>query len=194
LTIILIDNYDSFTYNLYQLISLESSQEVKVYRNDKIDIETITSLNPSYIILSPGPGHPKNLRDFGVCKDIIMTLSHNTPTLGVCLGHQGIGLLFGCKIKTANNILHGKTSTITHDQSDIFNHVPNQFKAARYHSLVIDKQTISNEIKILAISDDKEVMAVKHKKHPIFGIQFHPESILTEFGGQIIKNFIEISY
>lgn len=187
--ILLIDNYDSFVYNLYQLIG-SINQDIKVFRNDQITIKTIKELNPSHIILSPGPGRPENA---GICIDIVKFFAGKIPILGICLGHQVIGQYFGAKIDYAKNIIHGKASEIKLINSSIlFKHFNTQIIGARYHSLVVSRETIPTELKITAISTEGEVMAIEHKTYPIYGLQFHPESILTNKGKQLIQNFLMI--
>jgi anthranilate synthase component 2 len=185
--ILIIDNYDSFTYNLYQYFG-DLGQEVIVHRNDKINLEKIKELNPDKIVLSPGPGHPENKRDFGVCKDILEG-SLPMPILGVCLGHQGIIMHFGGSIKKSEKPMHGKTSLIEHNGSGIFKNVENPLRVMRYHSLI--GESIPECLEVTARSqDDNVVMGVAHKELPIFGVQFHPESIMTEHGKTILENFI----
>lgn len=186
--ILLIDNYDSFTYNLCNLLS-EIGGKVKVVRNDAISVEGVKKLAPEKIVLSPGPGNPANARDFGVCRGILEGIKE-TPILGVCLGHQGIILHFGGKVMK-NKPMHGKTSEITHDGKGLFEGVPSPMRVMRYHSLVgVD---LPDCLKATATSaDDKQVMAVQHKNLPIYGVQFHPESIMTENGKKILANFLKI--
>jgi anthranilate synthase/aminodeoxychorismate synthase-like glutamine amidotransferase len=186
--ILVIDNYDSFTYNLVQYLG-EMGQTLKVFRNDKISLEAIRKLKPNYIIISPGPGSPK---DAGISKAVIKEFGGKIPILGVCLGHQCIGEVFGAKIVRAKRIMHGKTSRIYHNKRDIFKGLKNPFAATRYHSLIIKKTTLPKSIEITAKTKQNEIMAVQHKKYPIFGVQFHPESILTEDGKKLLKNFLNI--
>jgi len=186
--ILLIDNYDSFVYNLYQYVG-EYGKKVMVYRNDKITIEKIKKLNPEKIIISPGPGRPENS---GISCEIIEKFSGKIPILGVCLGHQCIGYVFGGKIVGAKKLMHGKTSLIYHCGKNIYKGLKNPFIATRYHSLVIEKKSIPPVLKVEAKSEDGEIMGVKHKKYKIYGVQFHPESILTENGKKLIKNFLNI--
>jgi anthranilate synthase component 2 len=163
-----------------------------VFRNDRITLSKAKMLNPDNIIVSPGPGTPEDKRYFGVCSEILKKMSPNVPTLGVCLGHQGIIFTYGGKIIRAKRVMHGKTSWILHDNEGVFKNISNPVKATRYHSLVGDRKTIPSCLKITAESmDDKEIMGVRHIKYPIEGIQFHPESILTVNGQQIVKNFLE---
>lgn len=185
--ILLIDNYDSFVYNLYQFIGTVND-DIKVVRNNEITIDEIKELHPEVIILSPGPGKPS---DAGIMEDIIKEFYQTTKILGVCLGHQAICEVFGGDIVHAKEIMHGKTSLIEIDDSDpIFKGMKKQIQVARYHSLIAKTETLPDALKIIGKTDDNEVMAVKHKDYPIYGLQFHPESILTKDGIQIIRNFL----
>lgn len=186
--VLLIDNYDSFVYNLYQYVG-EITNDVTVVRNDEITIEKIHELNPTHIILSPGPGHPK---DSNVCLDIIRELDTSYPILGVCLGHQAIGYSYGGRITYASEVLHGKTDYIKVLKDDTILEGIVSIEVGRYHSLVIDPNQYGTELDVLAISTDGEIMAVKHKKKNVFGLQFHPESILTDKGKHILKNFLKV--
>ena len=186
--IIIIDNYDSFTYNLYQYIG-ENNKKVKVYKNDEIDIEKLKGLEISKIVLSPGPGRPE---ESGITMDVIRSFAGKVPILGVCIGHQAIGQVFGGEIVQANIIMHGKTSLIYHSNRDIFKGIENPFKAMRYHSLVIEKDSLLSNIKVIATDSQGEIMAIKHNEYPIYGVQFHPESIGTNSGRQILKNFLNL--
>jgi anthranilate synthase component 2 len=188
---LVIDNYDSFVYNLVQYIGELGSTPI-VYRNDKITLAMVKRINPDNVIISPGPGNPTQKKYFGIGYEILEKISPSVPTLGVCLGCQGFGHFFSAKITHAKKLLHGKTSIITHDGMGIFKNIPNKIKVARYHSLVVDPKTISDELKITAKSEDKEIMGLRHKKYPIEGVQFHPESILTEYGKDMIRNFLMI--
>ena len=189
--VLVIDNYDSFVYNLVQYIG-ELGGDVIVYRNDQVTLEQIKEFEPHRIVISPGPGTPEETRYFGVSSEILHYLSCEVPTLGVCLGHQGIIHAFGGKIVSAKRLMHGKTSSIKHDGKGIFKGVQNPFTATRYHSLVGDKRSIPSCLEVTAESiDDGEVMGVRHVKYPIEGVQFHPESILCLDGKLIIKNFLE---
>ncbi|GGA37418.1 anthranilate synthase component II [Psychrobacillus lasiicapitis] len=186
--ILLIDNYDSFTYNLFQQVST-LGQEVMVIRNDAISIEEIERLNPAAIIISPGPGTPS---EAGISVEIIQKLHRKYPILGICLGHQSIGAAFGANIVQAKTIMHGKISNVEHTYSYLFEGVNEPFSVMRYHSLVIDENTISDELEVLArAEDDQEIMAIKHRDYPLYGLQFHPESIGTAQGNRIIQTFIE---
>jgi len=194
LKVLVIDNYDSFVYNLVQYFG-ELGAEVKIYRNNKITLNQIKKINPKRIVISPGPGTPEKKFYFGICSEILQKISRKIPTLGVCLGHQGIIHSFGGKISPAKKLMHGKTSTIRHDGKTIFKGVKNPITGTRYHSLIGDKQFIPDCLEVSATSiEDGEVMAVRHIKYPIEGVQFHPESILCQDGKLIIKNFFEGNY
>lgn len=185
---LLIDNYDSFTYNLYQYFS-EEGVEVQVFRNDEISIEKIAELDPEAIILSPGPGTPS---EAGICLDVVKRFYQHLPILGVCLGHQTIGVALGGSLRQAKKIKHGKTSLISHTGEGVFRNLPERIDVMRYHSLVIEENSLPDSLEIVAKSiDDGEIMGIKHRKFPTFGIQFHPESIGTEVGKQIIRNFLQ---
>jgi anthranilate synthase/aminodeoxychorismate synthase-like glutamine amidotransferase len=184
----MIDNYDSFTYNLYQYFGILGAN-VDVVRNDKIEASEVNIKKYNKIVISPGPGTPA---DSGVSKDIVLRFKGKLPILGVCLGHQTIGEIFGSVVRRADRVMHGKTSEISHNGDVIFKDVPSPFVATRYHSLVIDKETLGKELEITALSDDNEIMAIKHKRFPVWGIQFHPESILTKYGLKILRNFLEL--
>jgi anthranilate synthase/aminodeoxychorismate synthase-like glutamine amidotransferase len=186
--ILVIDNYDSFTYNLVQYLG-EMNQKVKVYRNDKITVDEIKKLQPDYIVISPGPGSPK---DAGISNKVIKEFAGKIPMLGVCLGHQCVGEVFGAKIVRAKNIMHGKTSEIYHNKKGLFKGIKNPFSATRYHSLIIKNNTIPASLKVIAKTKNNEIMALKHKKYPLWGVQFHPESILTDYGRKILKNFLSL--
>ena len=186
--ILLIDNYDSFSYNLYQLIG-EVNSNIKVFRNDKITIEEVKDLNPEAIILSPGPGKPENA---GICINLVKEFHDSIPILGVCLGHQAICAAFGGKISHAKRLMHGKSSKISLDYDYVFKGLPSEITVGRYHSLSLIEDTLPECLEIISkAKDDKEIMAVKHKNYNVYGLQFHPESILTPNGIIIIENFIE---
>ena len=186
--ILFIDNYDSFTYNLVQFCG-SINPDIIVVRNDEITVDEIINLNPSHIILSPGPGYPENA---GICEDVIRQLKGKFPILGVCLGHQAICEVFGAEITHAIKLMHGKKSDIIVDNScKIFADMPKTVEGARYHSLIAKRSTIPDELVVIAQDDMGEVMGVKHKEYDIYGLQFHPESILTSHGMQMIKNFLE---
>lgn len=187
--VLLIDNYDSFSYNLYQLIG-SVNPGIKVIRNDEMDIQELKNLDISHIILSPGPGRPA---DAGICKEVIKQFAGKVPVLGVCLGHQVICEVYGAIISYAKKLMHGKQSEIIIDtECDIFKGLPEQIQAARYHSLAASEETMPEELIITAKSEDGEIMAVRHKDYKVYGVQFHPESILTPKGNQIIKNFLSL--
>jgi|ERR671924_2084475 anthranilate synthase component 2 len=189
--ILVIDNYDSFVYNIAQILG-ELGAEPIVVRNNQITLEDIKAMNPDGIVISPGPGHPADRRYFGVCTNVITELGPKTPILGVCLGHQGIVHAFGGKVINAKKVRHGKTSIIQFTAEDrLFESVANPFKATRYHSLVADQNEIPGCLEITARAlDDGEIMGIRHKKYPIEGVQFHPESVLTSEGRRILSNFL----
>ncbi len=187
--ILMIDNYDSFTYNLVHYLG-ELGEKVLVFRNDKITLEEIGRLNPDMVVVSPGPCTPK---EAGISVDLIREFAGMIPILGVCLGHQSIGYAFGGNIVRAKRLLHGKTSQIYHDGKGIYDGVPNPFEATRYHSLLIEKESLPNKLEVTAWTDEGEIMGVRHKEYLIEGVQFHPESILTKHGKDILKNFIKIA-
>jgi anthranilate synthase/aminodeoxychorismate synthase-like glutamine amidotransferase len=186
--VLVIDNYDSFTYNLVQYLG-EMEVELQVHRNDCVSIEDIRKLDPDRILISPGPCSP---RESGLSNEIIRTFGARTPTLGVCLGHQCIGHTFGGNVIVNSRIMHGKTSMVKHNGRDLFEGMPNPFPATRYHSLVIERSSLPDCLEITAETDEGEIMGVKHKALPIWGVQFHPESILTESGRQILRNFLRL--
>ena len=188
--ILILDNYDSFTYNLYQLVG-QLEKDIVVKRNDKITIDEIKQLQPDNIIISPGPGNPTNKKDFGVCMDVINEFKGKIPILGVCLGHQGIFAAFGGKIKRSEPI-HGKLSKISHSKDGLFKNVENSLVATRYHSLICDEESVPDCIEVIAKTEDGIIMAIKHTDCPVFGLQFHPESIGTASGIKIIKNFLGV--
>ena len=184
--ILLIDNYDSFSYNLYQYLG-EIDPDVSVIRNDEMSVDEIRALEPECIILSPGPGRPE---DAGVIIDVVKELGRDIPILGVCLGHQAICAAFGADIVHARNLMHGKQSRVVLDNDcPLFNDLPHETDVARYHSLAADKATMPDELKVTAVTDDGEIMAVMHRTHPIYGVQFHPESIMTPEGMKMLINF-----
>jgi len=188
--ILVIDNYDSFVYNIAQILG-ELGAEPIVVRNDKITVKQVRAMNPDGIVISPGPGHPADRKYFGVCTDVIREIGQKTPILGVCLGHQGIVHAFGGKVINAKKVRHGKTSPIQYSSDRLFENVANPFKATRYHSLVAEQDTIPNCLEVTARAlDDGEIMGIKHKEYPIEGVQFHPESVLTGEGRKMLQNFI----
>ncbi|MFH0912769.1 MAG: aminodeoxychorismate/anthranilate synthase component II [Candidatus Omnitrophota bacterium] len=186
--ILMIDNYDSFTYNLVQYLG-ELGENIKVFRNDKVTTGKIKKLRPERIVISPGPGRPE---DAGISCDVIREFAGKIPILGVCLGHQCIGFVYGGRIKGAKRLMHGKTSLIYHNRQTIFGGIPNPFEATRYHSLIVEKKTLPNCLEIIARTKDNEIMGLKHKEYPLWGVQFHPESILTKVGKDILANFLNI--
>ena len=187
--LLLIDNYDSFTFNLAQYLG-ELGATVEVRRNDSIDLDEVRNIDPDAIVLSPGPGHPGNRRDFGICSDILGGVSPFVPTLGVCLGHQGIAQCYGGRVVRAQRIMHGKASMVEHDSSALFDGVPSPFQAGRYHSLIVEACSLPSELKVTAFTKEGEVMGIRHREHPIEGVQFHPESVLTPQGKSILANFL----
>ena len=190
--ILVIDNYDSFVYNIAQILGKLDAQAL-VQRNDKLNSASVSEMNPDGIIISPGPGHPADRRYFGNCTDIIVNLGPKTPILGICLGHEGIVNAFGGKIINAKKVRHGKTSPIEYKSSELFKNITNPFKATRYNSLVADPKNIPHCLEVTARAlDDSEVMGVRHKQYQIEGVQFHPESVLTAFGPKILQNFINM--
>lgn len=191
MNVLIIDNFDSFVYNIAQYVG-QLGAEPSVRRNNTITAADVVKLNPDRIILSPGPGRPDDRRYFGACLDIIKEVSSNTPTLGVCLGHQGIAYAFGGKIVPAKKLMHGKTSLIKHEKSGLFKGVENPLRATRYHSLICERNSFPKCLEETATSiDDHEIMGLRHRRYPIYGVQFHPESILTSSGLKIMKNFLE---
>jgi len=186
--LLVIDNYDSFTYNIVQYLG-EMQVEMQVARNDQISVDQIRALKPERILVSPGPCSP---REAGLSNDIIRACSADTPTLGVCLGHQCIGHTFGANVIVNYRMMHGKTSPIQHNGKDLFEGMPNPFEATRYHSLVIERRSLPECLEVTAETAEGEIMGVKHKQYPIWGVQFHPESILTESGRSILKNFLKL--
>ena len=187
--VLVIDNYDSFTYNLVQYLG-EMKAELEVHRNDAISLDAIRQLKPERILVSPGPCSP---RESGLSNDIIREFAGKVPILGVCLGHQCIGHVFGASVVVNYRMMHGKTSLIRHDGKYLFEGMPNPFPATRYHSLVIQRDTVPDFLEITAETEEGEIMGVRHKEYPIFGVQFHPESILTESGRMILQNFLKLN-
>lgn len=185
--IVVIDNYDSFTYNLAQYLG-ELVREVRVYRNDALTPEELLALHPSHIIISPGPGGPSSA---GISKQVIQSLGPHVPILGVCLGHQCIGEAYGSRVMRAERLMHGKTSAIYHYNDALFLGVPSPFEATRYHSLIVS-EPLPPELKVTAFTTSNEIMGLQHRQYPVFGVQFHPESILTQHGKQILRNFLAV--
>lgn len=186
--ILVIDNYDSFTYNLVQYLG-ELGQEVVVHRNDRISLDEIEALDPDHLVLSPGPCTPD---EAGVSVDAVRRFSGRIPILGVCLGHQSIAQAFGGRIVRAPDPVHGKTSSIAHDGTSIYDRLPNPFTATRYHSLIVENETLPECLAVTAHSEDGLIMGLRHGSLPVFGVQFHPESILTEVGKRLLRNFVEL--
>jgi len=187
--ILMIDNYDSFTYNLVHYLG-ELGEKVVVFRNDKITLEGVGKLDPEMIMISPGPCTPK---EAGISVDLIREFLGRIPILGVCLGHQSVAYALGGKIVKAKRILHGKTSMIHHDSRGIYTGIPDPFEATRYHSLIVEKKSLPDELEISAWTDDGEIMGIRHREYTVEGVQFHPESILTKYGKDLLKHFITIS-
>jgi len=186
--LLMIDNYDSFTYNLVQYLG-ELGEEVKTFRNDAISIDEIKSLAPKRIMISPGPCTPN---EAGISLEVIQEFAGKLPLMGVCLGHQSIGQALGGKIVHAKSIMHGKTSMVTHTNEGVFQNLPSPFQVTRYHSLVIEKESVPDCLEVTAWTDDGEIMGVRHKEYLVEGVQFHPESILTEHGHALLENFLKI--
>jgi anthranilate synthase component II len=186
--ILVVDNYDSFTYNLVQYLG-ELGATLDVVRNDAVTAADVAAMKPERVVISPGPGTP---RDAGISVDVIRTLGASTPILGVCLGHQAIGEAFGATVARARTQMHGKTSAVSHDGRGVFAGLPSPFTATRYHSLVVLKDTVPPDLEVTAWAEDGEVMGVRHRRHPIEGVQFHPESILTVEGKRLLRNFLEM--
>ena len=186
--ILVIDNYDSFTFNLVQYLG-EITPDIQVHRNDKISVREIENAKPDYLVLSPGPCTPN---EAGICLEAIRELGSKIPLLGVCLGHQAIGQAFGGKVVRAPEVMHGKTSKIIHDEDGLFVGIDNPFEATRYHSLVIEPASVPECLKVTARTSDQVIMGVRHKNHPIHGVQFHPESILTTAGKRLLRNFLDL--
>jgi anthranilate synthase/aminodeoxychorismate synthase-like glutamine amidotransferase len=186
--LVMIDNYDSFTYNLVQYLG-ELGQVIKVHRNDQITVDELEQMAPERIVISPGPCSPA---EAGISNEVIRRFAGKVPLLGVCLGHQCIGHVFGGDVVRAPRLMHGKTSMIHHDGKTIFKSLPNPFQATRYHSLIIKKETLPRCLEVTAETDQGEIMGVRHREHQIEGVQFHPESILTESGKDLLRNFLEM--
>ncbi|MBI2095192.1 MAG: aminodeoxychorismate/anthranilate synthase component II [Candidatus Omnitrophica bacterium] len=187
--ILMIDNYDSFTYNLVQYLG-EMGEELRVFRNDAITVDRIKKLRPTRLVISPGPGDPS---DAGVSNEAIRRLGPKIPVLGVCLGHQCIGEVFGGRVVGADRLMHGKTSPIFHNGKGLFKNIDNPFSATRYHSLIVERKNLPPALEITAETKEKEIMALRHRRFPVFGVQFHPESILTRPGKEILRNFLKLT-
>lgn len=194
LRVVIIDNYDSYVYNLYQRIGELTGVVSSVFRNDRTTLEEIEACEPTHIVISPGPGSPDNETYFGVCARVLRELGPTIPTLGVCLGHQGIGVAFGAKIARAPKPMHGKTSLVRHTGSPLFAGLAAELEVMRYHSLVIDPTSVPESLRVTATTMDGIIMGIDHVTHPIFGVQFHPESIGTPCGVQILANFLAIQH
>ena len=189
--VLILDNYDSFVYNLAQYVGALGGEPL-VLRNDRVAVDEVEKLSPERIIISPGPGSPSDERSFGVCASVLRGISRDVPTLGVCLGHQGIGHAFGAKIGRASRVMHGKTSRIVHDGKGVLQGVASPLQASRYHSLVVQKEGLPAELRVTALAlDDAEIMGLRHSRYPIEGVQFHPESIMTPEGMKIVRNFLD---
>lgn len=186
--ILVIDNYDSFTFNLVQYLG-ELGAELRVFRNDEIDLQGVKRLNPAGIVISPGPGRPENA---GILVSLIKEFAPEKPILGVCLGHQALGFAFGGRIVSAPILMHGKTSQVFYNGSVIFKDLPNPFEATRYHSLIVERESLPAELLIIAETEDNIIMGLKHKSYPLYGVQFHPESILTADGKKVLQNFLNL--
>jgi anthranilate synthase component 2 len=185
--VLVIDNYDSFTYNLVQYLG-ELGEEVLVRRNDEITLPEIAALSPVAVVLSPGPGTPA---EAGICKDLLVELGATLPILGVCLGHQCLGEAFGGTVRRASQVMHGKVSRVTHAEQSVFRGIPSPFAATRYHSLVVDRENLPADLEVTAWTDDGTVMGLRHRQYPLAGVQFHPEAILTEHGHALLANFLQ---
>jgi len=189
--IVLIDNYDSFTYNLVQRLGeLDAGLDLRVFRNDKVTPDAVEALEPSHIIISPGPGTP---REGGVSNEVIRRFAGKVPLMGVCLGHQCIGFTFGAEVVRHDRLMHGKTSRITHDGRTLFEGIPNPFEATRYHSLILRRHTLPDDFEVSAWTDADEIMGIRHRRWPLEGVQFHPESFLTLVGPRILRNFLRMA-
>jgi anthranilate synthase component II len=188
--ILVIDNYDSFTYNLVQQMG-EMGADLHVVRNDQTNIEDVKAMNPSHVVISPGPGTPD---DGGISLDIIREMGAQTPVLGVCLGHQCIGQAYGGVVTRAGRLMHGKTSMVYHKGDPLFTGVPSPFVATRYHSLIVEEDSLPESLEIIGFTEEGEIMGLRHKQHPVAAVQFHPESILTTYGPRILKNFLENTF
>jgi anthranilate synthase/aminodeoxychorismate synthase-like glutamine amidotransferase len=189
--IVLIDNYDSFVYNLYQFLGELTGTEARVVRNDRTSLEAIARERPTHIIISPGPGNPEDPAWFGICREVILTLGRTVPLLGVCLGHQGIGAAFGGRVVRAPKVMHGKTSRIRHEGEGVFAGLENPLEVMRYHSLMIDPGSLPASLRVTATTEEGLIMGIRHAEHPIVGVQFHPESIGTQSGLRLLQNFLE---
>lgn len=188
--LVILDNYDSFVYNIYQLLGELTGVAAKVYRNDRVSLEQILADDPTHLFISPGPGTPENPGYFGVCGDVIRTLAPRVPILGVCLGHQGIGAVFGAKVVRAPKVMHGKISEIVHEGRGLFLGLPSPLSVMRYHSLILDESTLPGDFAVSSRTRDGLCMSIEHRTWRVAGVQFHPESIGTEHGGALLRNFL----
>lgn len=188
--LVLIDNFDSFTYNLYQYL-MQMGADVRVARNNTLTLDELEILNPQGIVVSPGPGRPE---DAGITLPVIGRFSGRIPILGICLGHQAIAVAFGCRVVAARSLMHGKTSTVTADGRELFRGVPSPFQAMRYHSLAVSRDSLPDCLEVTADSEDGEIMGIRHRSHPTEGLQFHPESIMTAVGKRLLRNFLKLTH
>jgi anthranilate synthase/aminodeoxychorismate synthase-like glutamine amidotransferase len=193
LRIVIIDNYDSYAYNLYQRIGELSDVAAVVFRNDRVSVQQVIQSNPTHLLISPGPGNPEDPACFGICRQLLLELGPRIPVLGVCLGHQGIGCAYGARIIRAPEPMHGKISRVTHDGSWLFRGIQTPMVAMRYHSLIIDPETVPDCLRVTAWTEDGLIMGLVHKEFPVFGVQFHPESIGTPDGTKLLSNFLGIT-
>lgn len=187
--VLVIDNYDSFTYNLVQYLQV-LTVDIEVHRNDALTVDEVTDLDPDAIVISPGPCTPN---EAGISVDLVRALGTSVPTLGVCLGHQAIGAALGASIVRAPELMHGKTSPIKHNGKGLFDALPNPFDATRYHSLIVERESLPDELAVTAETSDGLIMAMQHRAHPLYGVQFHPESILTTVGPELLRNFLDLA-
>ena len=187
--LLILDNYDSFTYNLVQYLQV-LTVDIEVHRNDALTVDEVINLDPDAIVISPGPCTPN---EAGISVDLVRALGMTVPTLGVCLGHQAIGAALGASIVRAPELMHGKTSPITHDGKGLFDALPNPFDATRYHSLIVDRESLPDDLDVTAETSDGLIMAMQHRTHPLYGVQFHPESILTTVGPKLLRNFLDLA-
>ncbi len=193
LRVVIVDNYDSYAYNLFQRIGELTGAEARVVRNDQLTLAELEALQPTHVVISPGPGNPEDPAYFGICREVILTLGKRVPVLGVCLGHQGIGAAFGGRVVRAPQVMHGKTSRIRHDGSGVFSQLPDPCEVMRYHSLMIAPDTMPACLRVTARTEDGIVMGVEHREFPIHGVQFHPESIGTPEGTTMLANFLRMT-
>jgi anthranilate synthase/aminodeoxychorismate synthase-like glutamine amidotransferase len=190
--VVILDNYDSYAYNIFQRIGEITGHEATVLRNDRATLGSVAALDPTHVIISPGPGSPEDPAYFGICGDVILQFGARVPVLGICLGHQGIGHVFGARVVRAAKPMHGKTSLVSHDQSALFDGIDNPFTAMRYHSLVVEPASVPSCLKVTATTADGVIMGFAHVGYPIVGVQFHPESIGTPLGVRLLRNFLDM--